>query len=197
MTDWRAWHEPYADPASPLSRRRAVVQALLADALSSLPPGAIALTSACAGDGRDVRGVLAAHHRGGDVTAALVEQDPVLAAAAGALVGDAGELSTYREIPPADVLLLCGVFGNISDEDVRTTIENASRLCRPGARVVWTRGRREPDLTPTIRRWWGGAGWRETSFVTGAPTAEWAVGAAYLTRDPLPYEQMRLFSFVR
>ena len=121
----------------------------------------------------------------------------MLAAAAGARVGDAGELSTYREIPPADVLLLCGVFGNISDEDVRTTIENASRLCRPGARVVWTRGRREPDLTPTIRRWWGDAGWRETSFVTGAPTAEWAVGAAYLTRDPLPYEQMRLFSFVR
>lgn len=195
--DWHAWHQRYADPASPLSRRLAVVQALLADALSAAAPGPIALTSACAGDGRDVRGVLAGHPRGHDVQAVLVEQDAELAAAAGGVQGDAGDLATYRDVPPADVLLLCGVFGNISDDDVRTTIEHASRLCRPGAVVLWTRSRRDPDLTPTIRRWWGDAGWRETALVTGAPSAEWAVGSAYLTRDPLPYQEARLFTFLR
>lgn len=195
--DWQAWHERYADPASPLSRRLAVVQALLADALCAAPAGTIALTSACAGDGRDVRGVLAVHPRAGDVQAVLVELDPELAAAAGAVQGDAGDLATYRDVPPADVLLLCGVFGNISDEDVQRTITDASRLCRPGATVLWTRGRRAPDLTPTIRRWWGDAGWKETAFVTGAPTADWAVGSAYLTRDPLPYRGSRLFTFLR
>ena len=195
--DWHAWHQRYADPSSPLSRRLAVVQALLADALSAAPPGPIALTSACAGDGRDVRGVLAGHPRADDVRAVLVEQDPELAAAAGAVRGDAGDLATYRDLPRADVLLLCGVFGNISDDDVRTTIERASVLCRPGATVLWTRSRREPDLTPTIRRWGGAAGWKETALVTGGPTAEWAVGSAYLTREPLPYKESRLFTFLR
>ncbi|MFN2537705.1 MAG: SAM-dependent methyltransferase [Mycobacteriales bacterium] len=193
--DWRAWHLKYGDPAWPLSRRLAIVQALLRDTLLSRPPGPIALTSACAGDGRDVRGVLAQHPRAADVTAVLVEKDPELAATAGARVGDAGELSTYREVPRADVLLLCGVFGNVSDEDVQNTVDNASRLCAAGATVIWTRHRREPDLTPAVRSWWAQAGWEETAFVSGAPTAEWSVGAAVLTRDALPYKDMRLFTF--
>lgn len=194
MTDWQAWHAGYEDPTHPLSRRLRIVQALLHDTLTARPPGPIRLTSACAGDGRDVRKVVAVHPRGADVAASLVELDPVLGA--DGIVGDAGDLATYRDVLPADVLLLCGVFGNISDEDVRRTAENASRLCAPGASLIWTRHRREPDLTPSLRRWLGDAGWRETALVTGAPTSGWAVGAAFLTQDPLPYEEMRLFSFV-
>jgi hypothetical protein len=197
VTDWQAWHARYDDPAAPLSRRLAVVQALLRDALLARPAGPIALTSACAGDGRDVRGVLADHPRAADVHTVLVEKDPALAASFGARVGDAGELSTYGGVPRADVLLLCGVFGNVSDDDVRTTIDSSSRLCSAGATVIWTRSRRPPDLTPTIRSWWAGAGWEETAFVTGGPTAEWSVGAAVLTREPLPYKEMRLFTFTR
>jgi hypothetical protein len=63
--------------------------------------------------------------------------------------------------------------------------------------VLWTRSRRAPDLTPVVRRWWESAGWEETAFVTGGPTAEWAVGAAVLTREPLPFEELRLFTFLR
>jgi hypothetical protein len=197
MMDWRAWHRHYDDPASPHSRRLAIVQALLNDALLSSPAGPIALTSACAGDGRDVRGVLVAHPRTADVTPVLIEKDPELAAAGGARVGDAGDLSTYRDVAPADLLLLCGVFGNVTDEDVQNTVDNASRLCRPGAWVLWTRTRRDPDLTPAIRSWWREAGWDETAFVTGGPTAEWSVGAAVLTTEPLGFEETRLFTFVR
>ena len=192
--DWHDWHREYDDPASPHSRRLAIVQALLSDALLARRAGPITLTSACAGDGRDVRGVLAAHPRAPDVAAVLVEKDAALAAAGGARVGDAGELASYRDVPAADVLMLCGVFGNISDDDVRRTVDNASRLCRAGATVLWTRHRRHPDLTPSIRSWWSSAGWEETAFVTGD---QWSVGAAVLTRDPLPFMEMRLFSFVR
>jgi hypothetical protein len=180
-----------------MSRRLAMVQALLSDALLARPAGAIALTSACAGDGRDVRGVLESHPRADDVAAVLVEKDPVLAEAGACLVGDAGELATYAEVPRADVLLLCGIFGNISDDDIRNTVDNASRLCREGATVIWTRTRTAPDATPMIRAEWAVAGWEETGFVTGRPTAEWSVGAAVLTREPLPYKEMRLFSFIR
>jgi len=197
MTDWLQWHSGYEDPAHPLARRLRVVQALLHDALSVRPPGPVTLTSVCAGDGRDVHGVLAVHPRAADVSAVLVEKDPVLATTGGCVVADAGDLATYRDVPRADVLLLCGVLGNVSDDDVALVAGNVSRLCNPGASLIWTRHRREPDLTPSVRRWLGEAGWEETALVTGAPTAAFTVGAAVLTRDPLPYKEMRLFTFVR
>jgi hypothetical protein len=42
---------------------------------------------------------------------------------------DEGNTGTYRDAIPADVLMFCGIFGNVSDEDVRRTVNNASRLC--------------------------------------------------------------------
>ena len=196
MTDWQAWHSRYDDPASPLSRRLAVVQALLRDALLARPTGPIALTSACAGDGRDVRGVLAGHPRSADVQAVLVEKDPTLAAASGARVGDAGDLSTSEGVPRAAVLLLSGVFGNISDEDVRSTVDNASRLCAPGATVIWTRTREAPDLTPTVRGWFAEAGFVEEAFE--APDGvRFSVGVHRLAATPRPLGEGRLFTFVR
>ena len=197
MKDWKAWHQEYDDPASDQSRRLYAVQGLLRDALWAKPPGPIHLTSACAGDGRDVIGVLADHPRAADVSAVLVELDPDLAAAAGSLgrQGDAGLLSTYADVPRADVLLLAGIFGNVSDADLKATVDNASRLCAPGAHVLWTRGRRAPDLTPDIRQWWDDAGWEELGFVSGGE-GSWSVGYSRLTVEPLPFSDMRLFTFV-
>ena len=87
------------------------------------------LVSLCAGQGHDVIGVLPDHPRRGDVRAVLVESDArnvVLArrAAAGQdLPGveirqaDAGLVAGFADVLPADVLLLCGIFGNVSDHD--------------------------------------------------------------------------------
>ena len=61
--------------------------------------------------------------------------------------GDAGLTDAYAGMVPADLLLLCGVFGNVADEDVENTAANASRLCAPQP-SIWTRHRRAPDLTP-------------------------------------------------
>jgi hypothetical protein len=61
--------------------------------------------------------------------------------------GDAALTDAYEGAVVADLLLLCGVFGNVTDEDVETTASNASRLCAPGAVVIWTRHRRPPDLS--------------------------------------------------
>jgi hypothetical protein len=42
---------------------------------------------------------------------------------------------------PADVLLLCGIFGNVSDGDIRRTVQAVPALCRAGATVIWARPR--------------------------------------------------------
>lgn len=57
--DWRAWHEDYESPDSALTRRLAVVQALIRAALDRAPPGPVQAIGVCAGQGHDLIGVLA------------------------------------------------------------------------------------------------------------------------------------------
>jgi CTP:molybdopterin cytidylyltransferase MocA len=139
------------------------------------------LVSLCAGQGHDVIGVLADHTRRDDVRAVLVESDPrnvVLARRAAAGKGlhgvevrqaDAGLTACLADVLPADVLpadvlLLCGIFGNVSDRDIRRTVDAAPALCRAGATVIWTRHRRPPDLTLLVRQWFAAAGFAEVAF---------------------------------
>src|SRR5580698_7292952 len=77
---------------------------------------------------------------------------------------DATVMATFADALPADVLLLCGIFGNVSDEDIRFTVEAASAMCRPGGTAIWTRHRRPPDLTPQIRAWFAASGFDELAF---------------------------------
>ena len=206
-TDWHAWHAHYADPASALSRRLAVVEAQIARWLDGTAPRPVVVTSLCAGDGRDLLGVLHGRPDAARVTATLVELDPDLAAAAASAAADlpgisvrcadAGSTDAYAGCAPADLILLCGVLGNVSDEDAASTIAALPRLCAPGATVVWTRHRREPDLTPAIRGWFTAAGFAEQSFTAPDDTL-WSVGVHRLLGPPQPLDEgRRLFSFVR
>ena len=142
QNDWFAWHSPYDDPGSGLSRRLAMVQARLTEALDRCHPGPVQVVSMCAGQGRDILGVLARHPRAGDVLARLVESDPRNAALArqGAspftgvevVEADAGCTDAYVGAVPADIVLACGVFGNISDDDVHRTVAAFPSPVRPG-----------------------------------------------------------------
>jgi hypothetical protein len=109
---------------------------------------------------------------------------------------DAAMTEVYRDAVPADVLLLCGIFGNVSDEDVEGTVRNAARLCGPGATVIWTRGRWAPDLTSAIRGWFAESGFEEVAFDSDGEGG-FSVGTNRLAADPLPYDAtLRLFSFL-
>ena len=176
MRDWAAWHAAYDDPSSFLNVRLRKVRERLSDAIAAAPAGPVRLVSLCAGQGRDVIGVLPGHPRRDDVRAVLVESDPrnagtARSAAAQAGLGqvevreaDAAVVAGFADALPADVLLLCGIFGNVSDEDIRFTAEAAPAMCRPGATVIWTRHRRAPDLTPQIRAWFAASGFDELAF---------------------------------
>ncbi len=214
---WERWHGAYDDPASPLSERLRLVQAMVRGALDDTAPGQdrgepIRIISLCAGQGRDVIDVLATHPRAAEVEALLVELDPALAefarqraaeAGLGERVrveqGDASLCHWYAGSVPADLVLVCGIFGNISGEDISATIRALPAFCRPGGNVVWTRHRRPPDATPGIRAEFAEAGFTEVAF--DAPDGFiLGTGRHRLDGDPGifgPFDpERRLFDFV-
>ena len=209
-TDWQAWHAPYADPGSPLSRRLRLVQGHVEDWLEERSGAPSRVVSLCAGDGRDLLEVLTRRVGRDRVEATLVELHPGLVADArrhaGGLPdglrvqvveGDAGRSDHYVDAVPADLVLLCGVLGNIGDEDVHATIAALPGFCTDGATVVWTRSRREPDLTPVIRRWLADAGFAEVAFHAPADVL-FSVGVHRFTGEPRDLPRGRtLFTFVR
>jgi hypothetical protein len=168
--DWVEWHRDYDDPGSLLSRRLELVQGHLHAGLERAPAGDVRLISLCAGQGRDVIGVLTGHPRRDDVRARLVELDERNAALARqaaqaaelhgveVLEADAGITDACAGAVPAQIVVACGIFGNITDSDIQATVAALPSLCAPGALVLWTRHRLPPDLTPAIRSWFGEAG---------------------------------------
>jgi hypothetical protein len=205
--DWHAWHALY-DTDPNLQRRLAVVQSRIRDALDAQPPGPITIVSMCGGEGRDLIGAVAGHQRAADVQARIVELDARLAetararAAEAGLAGiavyehDAGATSSYIGAVPAEIVLACGVFGNVIDADVKRTVDALPSFCARGGTVIWTRHRKAPDRTPTIRSWFTRAGFAELAF--DAPD-DWLFGVGTNRYDgpPVAFDpDAHLFRFV-
>jgi hypothetical protein len=204
--DWQAWHEDYEEPDSALGQRLVLVQRQVRAALDRATRGPVRAISICAGQGHDLIGVLADHPRRADVTARLVELDEhnaLLARRAAHTAGldgveviatDASITDAYAGAVPADLILLCGVLGNISAADIANTIRQLPRLCAPGAAVIWTRHRHPPDLAPYIRETFEQAGFEELTFEDSPP---FGVGANRLITSPQPFQEgVRLFEFI-
>jgi hypothetical protein len=205
---WYEWHRPYDDPDSPLSRRLVIVQQRIRDVLGHRGARLTRVISMCAGQGRDLVPVLADYDHASHVVARLVEADPANVEVARrcandarlenieVVCGDASAVDAYSGIAPADLLLVCGVFGNISDQDIGHTIACLPQLCAENATVIWTRHRREPDFTPTIRRWFAENDFSELTF--DAPDGfVFGVGTQRFDGVPQPAEPgTRLFEFV-
>jgi hypothetical protein len=196
------------DPTSALSRRLNAVQEALRGELDHCAPGPIRIISLCAGQGRDLIEVLSGHPRRADVRARLVEIDPrnVTVARTNAeaadlvdvqiVEADAGMSDVYAGAVPADIILSCGVFGNITGGDIERTINAFPSFCSGRGLVIWTRNRLPPDLTPKIRTWFREAGFQEELFSIPAGTV-FAVGTQRLVRDPREFARgRRLFEFL-
>ena len=209
MTDWDAWHSDYGDPASLLSERLRLVQRRIADWLDASAPLPVTVLSSCSGDGRDLLGVLESRADADRVTATLIEADVRNAdrvmdhitrlnlSSIEVRRTDAGMSDAYLRAVPADLVLLCGIFGNIADDDVRRTIAATPQLCNENAVVIWTRHRQDPDLTPRIREWFREHGFQEEHF--DAPDhAIYSVGVHRFLGAPKPLEpEQRLFTFIK
>ncbi|HTL83585.1 MAG TPA: DinB family protein [Acidimicrobiia bacterium] len=202
--DWHEWHRAYDQPDSPLSRRLAAIQQLIRDALDAAPPGQIRVISMCAGDGRDLLGAIADHPRRGDVQGRLVELDARLCATARAtapaavdvLCADAGASDAYADMVPADLVLVCGVFGNISDDDMFHTLDTLPTLCAEQATVLWTRHRRAPDVTPALRKHMIDRDFEEIAFIA-PPDTIFGIGAYRFHGHPERFRPgERIFEFM-
>lgn len=209
--DYVDWHRAYDDPTSALSRRLEVVRRRLGQALDAIPGEECRVLSLCAGDGRDILDVVGTFAAGNArmPSVVLVELNLELASAAGerarghgleaavVLRGDAGDTSTWRDFVPVDLLVLCGIFGNISPGDIEQTISCVPAMVRDGGYVVWTRGAGPgSDLRPQVRSWFADAGLPEVAF-DGTPER---YGVGLNVRSPAAGERdlpRRLFTFLR
>lgn len=197
IVDWVAWHWPYSDPHSPLSQRLAIVKSFIKSWLEKEQGHTKQILSLCAGQGRDILDVLELMPDQRTLNALLIESDYRNTKVASERVRDlglvnveirgedAGNSNSFAGATPANLVLLCGVFGNISDQDIFRTVDFLPQLCAAGATVIWTRSRRDPDITPDIRSLFGKKGFVEQAFV--APSGElFSVGVNSFEGEPLP-----------
>ena len=120
-------------------------------------------------------------------------------------VGGAGRFSTFSSYLPVDLLLLCGIFGNIPPAEIEATVAASPAMLGPGGSVAcaWTRGdpslhgRNEPCRWPWVRSLFSANGFEEVSFA-GDP-APYGVGVARLVQAPGPRQVVpeQLFAFTR
>jgi hypothetical protein len=114
------------------------------------------------------------------------------------VTGDAADPALFGEYAPADLLLLCGIFGNISDADIQNTVEHAQHLSASQGTVIWTRHRREPDLTPAIHSWFASTGFaKKWESDPELPSAIYVAGSGH-SDDPTPLpDHRKLFTFIK
>lgn len=209
LRDYVEWHKQYDDPDSDLTWRLRTVQSYVLEALD-LHPGAIQVLSLCSGDGRDLLEVLAARDDASRVRATLVELHPEIAeqartrAAKAGLLGvevrnaDAGLTDTVADAVPADVVLMIGIFGNISDVDLEATIRAAPQLCAAGATLLWSRGRDRTDRNDLVRGWFQEAGFVELHYDHRDSGSRPALGMMRFDGSTQALERgQRLFTFNR
>jgi hypothetical protein len=92
----------------------------------------------------------------------------------------------YTDVVPVDLVLACGIFGNINinDNDIAATVCAMPAFLAPGGTVIWTRHRWTPDLVPAIDGLFADAGFAR-AFLS-EPDHSYGVGVHRLTASPPP-----------
>ncbi len=111
--------------------------------------------------------------------------------------GDATLATNYVGAVPADIVIVCGVFGNLAEEaELNRLLDNLSFLSKPGAFVIWTRGHSNGiPYSDNVRKILSASGFEEVNFkLTG--TGDMGVGLhRYLGENFAAPKEQRLFVF--
>jgi len=203
--DWLEWHRQYVGSHTALSERLHLVQRFIRAVLEGTGKPRIQVVSICSGQAHDLIGALIDHPRREEVRGRLIEIDErsVRIARRAArrcglsrlefVCGDASVTDAYAGAVPADLVLCCGVFGNLLLNDVERTIVHLPQLCAENAFVIWTRHTRAPDVIPDIRRLFAAHGFAEAAFES---TDRFGVGVVRMIARPQPLQLgCRIFHF--
>lgn len=98
------------------------------------------------------------------------------------VTGDAAATRHYVDLAPAQLVVMCGVFGNITDADVQRVLDRCTGLCATGGTLVWTRHRQPPDLVPRICEWLAERGFEQRWL--SEPNAGFGVGVHRFAGEP-------------
>jgi hypothetical protein len=144
------------------------------------------------------------------VSAVLIELHPAIAqrardtATAAGLTGvevrttDAGRSDAYAGAVPAQIVLLVGIFGNISNEDLWRLLDFAPQLCAPGATLLWSRGLDGSDHNDQVRARLADAGFSEVDYATSGGEDAAALGVVRYDGPPVELQPgLPLFTFRR
>lgn len=205
--DWYEWHDLYNTEPT-LQQRLEIVREYIAYSLNASLNGAIRVVSVCAGDGRDLLGTLKNHPRAKDVSARLVEINSNLVERGRATVeflglakqiefinGDATLATNYVGAVPADIVIVCGVLGNLADEgELNRLLDNLSFLSKTGAFVIWTRGHSNGiPYSDNVRKILSASGFEEVDFKL-TNTKDMGVGIHRYIGENLPQpKEQKLF----
>jgi hypothetical protein len=205
---WSGWPgKAYA--RSGYHQRLSAVQTHLSQCLDSAPGGEVRIVSICAGDGRDVIGVVESHRRRNEITAWLVELNRHSvsvgvrrATSAGLeervryLNADATIYETYRNVWPSDIVLVCGVWGHVPVCDRMPLVRAIAGLCKSGSSVIWTRGvSRGHAHLQAIQSLFADSDWNEVRLSI-TPDRKWAAATYRYVGAPLDRPQGgRIFQF--
>jgi hypothetical protein len=208
IDNWSTWHNEYENEDSELNARKRAVQAHVSALAAECPPGPVTIVSICGGQGREVIGALAKHARRADVRGRIVELDEENAAFARAsakqaglsnlevLTGDASLAASYDGLPPADVVVISGVFGHLSNVDRVNLISFVRQIVRNGANVVYTFFRWDEDQVQKLRGYFHEQLFEETSFETLGGKFKFIIGRARYSASPLPFAPgAKIFQF--
>lgn len=203
--DWLKWHDAYEDDNSELSQRLIIVKGWLSELINERGTRIISI---CAGQGNDVIDVLSdtkipqvsAHMLESDKRNVRVAKERInkanLEKTVNVVETDAGLSDSYLGLVPADIVLACGVFGNIEDEYIFTTIDFLPQCLKSEGSVIWTRSRRQPDITPKIRRYLKEHQFEELDFVAPEKT-KISVGVNRYKGEPAELQTgKKIFEFV-
>jgi hypothetical protein len=197
------WHDNYEDKTSTPYKRTLIVKKLIVDYL--INKNNITILSICAGQGRDVLTSLNA-----DTYAYLIDIDKKCIDYAQSYVNnnnihnvsiikaDASLISTYvdNNIPKADLILICGVFGHLSLEDISITAQSLKQLIKTGGSVIWTRHKFDNDITKEVREAFELAGYKEETFIS--PKEEpFSIGMHKLIENAIePIYDLKMFDYI-
>lgn len=208
--DWANWHKLY-DAGLGLSVRLRIVREQIQAALDECAPGPVRIVSICAGDGRDVIEAVSCHRRCHDVAATLIDNHApsldrgrALASEAGVagqiefVCADATLAGSYLGSVPADVIIISGVLGHVSDAWLPRFLGNLPMLCQEGGSVIWNRHQvvnRGAEHVRLIQQILRARDFHEVHFEATSPTG-FAVSRARFRGTAQPLDPGRvLFEF--